>query len=165
MTSEGRPPDAMTTDARDVVARYEQGLPEEGYSGQEGVRRFGELALRIRPSESAATFHGALRRISKEQRSEFLHDLERRAEAQGIPLPFSGTGYALDQDRDPQELAQILTGLHEQQPGLMTRLFQARGPERHETLSAGATAVLAGVVACGFKPTVGTSGETETPAP
>jgi hypothetical protein len=93
----------------DFVNRYEQGHPAEGYSDQEVVDRYRDVAHAVPPDQYAQAAQEALARLSPEERAEFVKLLQERARARGVALPRQvGT--------DPRDLGQVVTDLHEK-PG------------------------------------------------
>jgi hypothetical protein len=93
----------------DFVSRYEQGHPSDGYSDQEVVDRYSQVAHAVPQDQYAQAAQEALSRLSPEERAAFVKMLQERAAAKGVSLP-SRVG------SDPGELGQVLTGLH-QTPG------------------------------------------------
>ena len=103
----------------DFVTRYEQGHPSEGYSDQEVVERYSQVAHAVPPDQYAQAAQEALARLSPEERAEFVKMLQDRAQAKGVALPSQvGT--------DPRDLGQVLTGLH-QTPGQLRDILSGGG--------------------------------------
>src|SRR6185436_4075928 len=100
---------------KDFVKRYEQGDPSEGYSDQEVVQRYGEVAHAVPPDQYAQAAQEALARLSPEERAAFVKMLQERAQTRGAQLPSQVSP-------DPQGLGQVLTKLH-QTPGLLRDLL------------------------------------------
>ena len=99
----------------DFVSRYEQGHPSDGYSDQEVVDRYSQVAHAVPADQYAQAAQEALSRLSPEERAAFVKMLQERAAAKGVSLP-SRVG------PDPGDLGQVLTGLH-QTPGGRTGRF------------------------------------------
>ncbi len=94
---------------RDFVKRYEEGHPAEGYSDQEVVDRYREVAHAVPPDQYAQAAQEALARLSPEERAEFVQMLQERAKTRGVALPQQvGT--------EPSDLGRVVTDLHEK-PG------------------------------------------------
>src|SRR4051794_28360869 len=94
---------------RDFVKRYENGHPAEGYSDQEVVDRYREVAHVLPQDQYAQAAQEALARLSPEERAEFVKMLQERAKTRGIALPqHVGT--------EPSDLGQVVADLHEK-PG------------------------------------------------
>ncbi len=99
----------------DFVKRYDQGPPAEGYSDQEVVDRYREVAHAVPPDQYAQAAQEALARLSPEERAEFVKMLQERARARGVALP-------RQVGSDPKELGQVVTDLHEK-PGQLTDIL------------------------------------------
>src|SRR5258705_6648500 len=112
---------------KDFVNRYEQGVPSEGYSDQEVLKRYGEVSHAVPPDQYAKAAQEALDKLSPEERGAFLKMLQERAAALGVTLPRKVAP-------EPTELGQVLTDLH-QKPGQLRDMLgsgetqpQAQGP-------------------------------------
>ena len=66
---------------KDFVNRYEQGAPSEGYSDQEVLERYGEVAHAVPRDQYAQAAQEAMSKLSPEDRAEFLKMLQERARA------------------------------------------------------------------------------------
>jgi len=99
----------------DFVNRYDQGHPSEGYSDQEVVARYGEVAHRVPRDQYAEAAQEALARMSPEERAGFAKILQQQAQARGVQLPDKVTS-------NPRDLGQVLTDLH-QTPGQLRDLL------------------------------------------
>src|SRR5262245_56549512 len=106
-------------DFKDFVKRYEQGHPSEGYSDQEVVERYRDVAHAVPPAQHAQAAQEALARLSPEERAGFVKMLQARAQAQGATLP-------RQLGSDPKDLGQVLTDLH-QTPGRLRDLLGGGG--------------------------------------
>ena len=102
-------------DFTDFVNRYEQGHPSEGYSDQEVVDRYREVAHAVPPDQYAQAAQEALARLSPEERAAFVKMLQERAQARGAALP-------RQVESDPGDLGRVLTDLH-QTPGRLRDLL------------------------------------------
>jgi hypothetical protein len=110
----------------DFVNRYEQGPPSEGYSDQEVIDRYRDVAHSVPRDQYMDAAQEALARLSPEERAEFVKMLQERANARGVNVPRQiGT--------DPRDLGEVVTDLHER-PGQLrdiltgdTRSPQGRG--------------------------------------
>jgi hypothetical protein len=144
----------------DFVKRYEQGHPSDGYSDQEVVDRYSQVAHAVPPDQYTQAAQEALSRLSPEERAAFVKMLQERAAAKGVSLP-SRVG------AEPGDLGQVLTGLH-QTPGRLRDILgggggdsgvpatQAGGPSALTGLLASplARAALAGITAMVVKKVV-----------
>jgi hypothetical protein len=99
----------------DFVRRYDQGHPSEGYSDQEVVDRYRDVAHAVPRDEYAQAAQEALARLSPEERASFARMLQQRAAAKGMPLPDNVTS-------NPRDLGDALTNIHEI-PGRLRDLF------------------------------------------
>jgi predicted RNA-binding Zn ribbon-like protein len=139
----------LQRDFGDFLSRYEQGHPSEGYSDQEVVQRYSDVAHAVPPDQYAQAAQEALARLSPEERAAFVKMLQERAQAKGVALP--GRVGA-----NPQDLGQVVTDLH-QTPGRLRDLLSAgdtptqaaAGPSPLESVLASplARAALAGITA------------------
>ena len=75
------------TDFQDFVNRYDQGHPSEGYSDEEVLQRYKDVAHEVPPDQYARAAQEALARLSPEERAEFVRMLQERARARNVPLP------------------------------------------------------------------------------
>jgi hypothetical protein len=124
---------------RDFVKRYEQGHPAEGYSDQEVVDRYREVAHAVPPDQYAQAAQEALARLSPEERAEFVRMLQERAKTRGVALPRQvGT--------EPSVLGQVVTDLHEK-PGQLRDILGDESQPRPGSESSPLTNILASPVA------------------
>lgn len=85
--------------AEDFVQRVETGDPTEGYSDEEAVRSYSNVASRLSPAEMEQAATQALERFSPEQRREFTQLLQQRAGGQAANVDPS----------DSRQVAQLTT--------------------------------------------------------
>lgn len=138
--------------SQDFVNRYEQGPPHEGYSDQEVRDRYQNVAAQLPPDLFHQSATQALERLSPQQRMELGHHLQQQAQNQNIPIPGMGNQGATQQYSDPGALAQILTGLNQQQPGLLGQLLGGGGGTGGNMFdSPVAKAAMAGIAAIALK--------------
>jgi hypothetical protein len=137
---------------QEYVNRYEQGPPEEGYSDQEVLDRYGSVAHKVSPQEYEQAARDSFNRLSPEQQAEFARYLEERARKRNINIPQRETGAG----GGLTDWLSKATGQIHQQPGALRDML---GPERQDP-SAGlggllssplAKAALAGIGAMLFK--------------
>ena len=135
---------------KDFVSRYEQGAPSEGYSDQEVLKRYSEVAHAVAPDHYAQAAEEALSKLSPAQRAALVKMLQDQAAARGVTLPPTVA-------HEPKELGQVLTDLHGK-PGQLRDMLgggaekpqeQASGPNPIIEIlkSPMAKAVLAGIAA------------------
>src|SRR5262245_31597649 len=110
-------------DYQDFVNRYSQGHPAEGYSDQEAVARYQQVAAQAPPELYQQSAEDAFARLSPEERAEFAQFLQQRAQQQGVNVPGLAPASDPAQFQDPRVLAQAATQLHQQQPDLLTQLL------------------------------------------
>lgn len=108
-------------DFKDFVSRYEQGHPSEGYSDEEVVERYRDVAHAVPPDQYAQAAQEALARLSPEERAAFVKMLQERAQARGTALP-------RQVGSEPRDLGQVLTDLH-QKPGQLRDLLGGGGAQ------------------------------------
>lgn len=104
-------------DYQDFVQRYEQGAPTEGYSDQEALDRYGQVAAQLPPQQYQQAAYQAFDRMAPQERAQLGQYLEQQAQVQGVPFPGQGGDYT-----DPRYLSQVTTQIH-QQPGLLRQLL------------------------------------------
>ena len=130
---------ARQRDFTDFVNRYEQGQPSEGYSDQEVVQRYSDVAHAVPPDQYAQAAQEALARLSPQERAAFVKMLQERAQAHGTKLPAQVAP-------DPQDLGQVLTNLH-QTPGLLRDLLGGGAPSSAPAASGESGSILASPLA------------------
>jgi hypothetical protein len=126
-------------DFKDFVSRYEQGHPSEGYSDQEVVERYRDVAHAVPPDQYAQAAQEALARLSPQERAAFVTMLQERAQARGTALP-------QQIGSEPQDLGQVLTDLH-QRPGQLRDLLAGGGVQARAEGSSAITSLLASPLA------------------
>ena len=72
---------------KDFVNRYEQGDPSQGYSDQEVLKRYGEVAHAVPHEHYAQAAQEALSKLSPEDLTALVKMLQDRAAARGVTLP------------------------------------------------------------------------------
>ena len=143
---------------RDFVNRYEQGEPSEGYSDQEVIKRYGEVAHAVSPDQYAQAAQEALSKLSPEERAAFVKMLQDRAAARGVELPRQVAP-------EPKDLGQVLTDLHVK-PGQLRDILGGGDAQAQQQASGSspiidiltspmAKAVLAGIAAMVVKNVMG----------
>ncbi len=105
---------------QDFVQRYQQGSPTDGYSDQEAVQRFQQVAPQLPPQQFQQSAQDAFERMSPQQRMQLGQELMQSAQQQGVSLPQQGGNL-----QDPGALAQMVTNVHQQSPGLLPQLLGA----------------------------------------
>ena len=145
---------------KDFVSRYEQGAPSEGYSDQEVLKRYSEVAHAVAPDHYAQAAEEALSKLSPAERAALVKMLQDQAAARGVTLPPTVAP-------EPKELGQVLTDLHGKPGQLRDMLGGGDAQPREQTQrsnpiidmlgSPQAKAVLAGIAAMVVKRVMGRS--------
>lgn len=143
---------------KDFVKKYENGPATEGYSGQEAMRQYQEVAPNLSRDQYMQAALQSFSRLSPQQRAAFAQYLQQQAQNQSVNLPFMNQQPNPAQVEDPRYLAQMATQVHEQDPGLLAQLFGGGG----NSGNAGgilsnpiAKAALAGIAAMAVKNVLG----------
>jgi hypothetical protein len=110
----------------DFGRRYEQGPPWEGYTDQEVLDRYGEVAHKLPAADYEAAVREALSRLSPGEQAAFLRDLQDRTRGRESSLrePRQETG-----GRDLDQLARSVRELHEEPGRLRDALTRQQGGE------------------------------------
>jgi hypothetical protein len=135
---------------KDFVNRYEQGVPSEGYSDQEVLKRYSEVAHAVAPNHYAQAAEEALSKLSPAERAALVKMLQDQAAARDVALPPTVAP-------EPKELGQVLTNLHGK-PGQLRDMLGGGAAQPQEQASGSspiidiltspmAKAVLAGIAA------------------
>jgi hypothetical protein len=126
-------------DYRDFVSRYDQGHPSEGYSDQEVLDRYRDVAQAVPPDQYSEAAQEALARLSPEERASLVRTLQQRAQTQGVPLPAQvGTS--------PRDLGSVFADLH-QSPGRLRGLLGGSGGAQPAVEHGGAASMLSSPLA------------------
>lgn len=132
----------------DFVKRYRQGSPSEGYSGQEVMERYDQVAPRLSSQDYTDAARQAFANMSPQEREQFAEYVNRQAQQRNVNVPqFSGQqGYR--QFQDPENLARATSELQEKEPGLFDQLFGGGSDDKGSILDNPiAKAALAGITA------------------
>ena len=108
---------------QDFANRYEQGAPQDGYSGQEVMDRYSQIAPHLPANNYVQAAEQAFERMPPQQRQEFGQFLQQQAQQQGVNIPQFSQGASPSQFQNSGFLAQALGSLHQQQPGLVGQLL------------------------------------------
>lgn len=100
--SGGKTGPADADQAKDFVNRYEQGDPTEGYSSDEAMQYFGQVAQHASPEQMDRAVHESMGRLNPSQRQEFAQMLQQRMGGQ-VERPMT--------DHDPNDLDGFIGGL------------------------------------------------------
>ena len=111
-------------DMQNYVQRYQQGPPHEGYSDQEVMQRYQQVAPQLGPQEFQQAATQAFNNMPPDQRVQFGQYVEQQLQSQGMPMQGFNPGQGNAQMyQDPNYLAQQAAQLHQQQPGLLGQLL------------------------------------------
>lgn len=163
-------------DYQDFVNRYDQGAPHEGYSDQEVMQRYQQVAPNVPNDVYMQAAQEAFSRLTPEQRMQFGQQLQQRAGQQNLNYPDLNRPASDERFQDPGFLAQQVTRMHQQQPGLLGQLFGGGGGSNYGGSGAGgygssnapekdllgnpvAKAALAGIAAMALKHMMGQQGQ------
>ena len=135
-------------DYQDFVSRYQQGQPREGYTDQEVVQRYQQVAPNLSPQEYQAAAEQSYARLSPQERVQLGQYLQQQAQQQG--MAGFGQGVPVDQYQDPRYLAQATAQLHQQQPGLLGGLLGGSGGESNPLAKAALAGLAAAAVSRAF---------------
>lgn len=131
-------------DFQNFVNRYEQGAPHEGYSDQEVMDRYSQVASNLPANNYVQAAEQAFGRMSPQQRQEFGTFLQQQAQQHNIAIPQLSQGASPAQLQDSGFLAQALGAVHQQQPGLVSQLLSGvmSGHSGSSNASGGAGGIL-----------------------
>jgi hypothetical protein len=111
---------------QDLIKRYEKGHPSEGYSDQEVMDRYGQVASKLPHDTYRESAEEAFARLSPQEREQFMDFLRQRAQEKQVSIPGLDTN---GQQGTPTagELAEVTTTAHEQQSGFLRDLLSGSG--------------------------------------
>jgi hypothetical protein len=105
------------------VQQYQQGAPHEGYSDQEVLQKYQQVAPQLPTQDYQQAAQEAFNNMPPEQRQQFGQYVEQQLKSQGVQAPgFGGGNY-----QDAGYLAQQTAQLHQQQPALLGQLLGGGG--------------------------------------
>jgi len=141
---------------QEFVQRYDQGPPYDGYSNQEVMDRYQEVATRLPPDVYQQSAAEAFARMSPQERAALTQQLRERARQQGVNFPdLNQDGIDDRVQQDPRYMAQVTTRMREQQPGGLGALLGGGGGMGDMMSNPLAKAALAGVAAMAVKQVMG----------
>jgi hypothetical protein len=115
-------------DFQDFVKRYDQGHPSEGYSDEEVLEKYKDVAHAVPADQYARAAQEALARLSPEERAALVRMMQERAQAQNVQLPER-------MESNPKDLGQVFTDLH-QTPGRLRDLLGGGAPTPRQAQAA-----------------------------
>lgn len=110
---------------QDFAARYDEGPPYERISDEEASARYDEVARNLPEEDYRLSAREAFSRMSPEEREEFGRLLREQSHQQGVgeSVDREHPGQE-DQPQNPDQLAQMLSRLHQQQPDAVGNLMK-----------------------------------------
>jgi hypothetical protein len=108
--------------AQDFVSRYETGAPWEGFTQDEALHNYTQVAGRLSPQQYEEAASDAFGRMSREERRELRRAMRQRGGA--------GMGFDDDDRDDPREMARAAAMYRQQQPGGLAGLFGMGGGQQ-----------------------------------
>lgn len=138
---------------QNFIQRYEQGDPREGYSEQEALDRYQQVATVLPTAQYIQAAEAALERLSPQQRQQFGQLITTIAEQNGISIPGLSASTPARHLQNSGVLAQTLGLLHQQQPELLARIAAAHGnaPSTNLMSNSVVKAALGGIAAMAAK--------------
>src|SRR5918911_5490469 len=109
-------------DYQDFVNRYDQGHPSEGYSDQEVLDRYRQVAPQLSPEQYQQVAMASLNRLSPQERMQFGQYLMQQAQQQGMRVPGMPQGGTGDYENS-HYLAQQMAQMHQQQPDMLHQIL------------------------------------------
>lgn len=114
-------------DYRGFVNRYEQGHPAEGYSDQEVMNRYQQIAPQLSPQQYQQAAQGSFERMSPRERMQFGQYMQQQARQQGYQIPDANQDGIDDRYQDPNFLAQRTTQMQQQNPDMLHQILSPGG--------------------------------------
>lgn len=110
-------------DYRNFVARYEQGLPHEGYSDEEVLNRYQQVSRQLPPELYQESAQEVFSRMSPQERMQFGQYLRQQTQQQNYNFPDLNRDGIDDRLQDSNYLAQATGRMHQQQPDMLSQLL------------------------------------------
>jgi hypothetical protein len=141
---------------QNYVQRYQQGAPHEGYSDQEVMQRYQQVAPQLPAQDFQRAAEQAFNNMPPDQRMQFGQYVAQQLQAQGMPTQGFNPGGGNQQNyQNASQLAQQVTQLHQQQPGLLGQLLSGGGGGGSLLANPAAKAALAGIAAMAISNAMG----------
>lgn len=138
--------------AQDFVQRYDQGSPWNGFSHQEAVNQYEQVAPNLPQNQFTQSATQALDQLSPEQRAQVGQYLGQQAQQQGVNVPGASMGGMDYQSSGP--LAGLMGQMHQQDPGMLGQVLGGMGGGSGGENPLG-KAVLGGIAAMAMKQFMG----------
>lgn len=110
--------------AQDFVSRYETGPLSEGYTNDEALHNYSQVAGRLSPQQYEEAASEAFGKMSKEERRELRRSMRQRGGA--------NVGFDDDDRDDPREMARAAAQYRQQDPGGLAGLFGMGGGQQQQ---------------------------------
>ena len=114
----------------DFATRYQNAPPYDTIGDDEALERYSELSPNLSREDYRQSAEQAFTRLSPEERAEFSRWLRTKSQEQGVSVP----DYDLNDDgiddrmqRDPGQLAEMTTRMHDQNPNILEQLLGKGG--------------------------------------
>lgn len=107
----------------DFANRYEQGAPWDGFSDDEALNRYSQVAPQLPPDVYQRSAQESFSRLSPDQRRQLGQHIQQRAPQFGVNFPDRDMDGRDDRLEDPGYLAQMTGQIHQQQPGLLGQIL------------------------------------------
>jgi len=116
-------------DYQGFVNRYDQGHPSEGYSDQEVMNRYQQVAPNLSPQQYQQAAQQSFERMSPQERMQFGQYMQQQAQQQGYPAPFPDANQDGVDDRyqDPNYLGQTVGRMQQQNPDMLHQILSPGG--------------------------------------
>lgn len=100
--------------AQDFISRYQQGPIDQGYSDDEAIQHYQNVAQHADPATMQRASEQAFMNMSPDQRSQMAQMLQQHAGGQPV-------------SNDPRQMAGMVSQMHQQNPGGLASLLGGGG--------------------------------------
>lgn len=100
--------------AQDFISRYQQGPIDQGYSDEEAIQHYQNVAQHADPATMQRASEQAFMNMSPDQRSQMAQMLQQHAGGQPV-------------SNDPRQMAGMVSQMHQQNPGGLASLLGGGG--------------------------------------
>ncbi len=108
-------------DDQGFVDQYQQGHPWEGYADQEVMQRYGQVASYLSRAQYQQAAQESFVRLTPPQRLQFGQHLQQQGYA--APFPDANRDGVDDRYQDPNDPAQTMGRMQQQNPDMRHQLF------------------------------------------
>lgn len=105
------------TTARNYIDRYEQGPIDQGYSDEEAIQHYQQVAQHADPATMQRAAEQAFARMDPNQRAQVAQMLQQQHGSQGMG----------GMNADPRQMAGMVSRMHQQDPGGFASLLGGGG--------------------------------------